>query len=377
MPYRFKVAATRESTTVMSKQRQAAGDDSEQYQAGRDIVFQGVSAADVHSIITAEIVRVRDELTAQARQVAEERLERFGERLFTNLSSRNLLAAFADPDFQFALHDASRAAVTNDEEHTEQLLIDLLANRAEHGNSPRVRLVTQQALKAADQLSGDALDGLTALWVSFHIAPGDDITDPVRRIADFATTLDPFFQRLPAGGGWLQDLDVLGLVRLSGGFSTIRPFREVVLARSPQLQAAGVEKSAIADALQELAFQGIDESVLFEPHPLRDATLIMRSGTSEEAFEQLRLAGGDPDGRAQLRDAITAYPYGGVDSSLNEQVDAVLYAHASMRSFRDWWRGLEAIAFTPVGDTVAFLNARRFMKIGGPSTVAELLDLRG
>jgi hypothetical protein len=43
---------------------------------------------------------------------------------------------------QFSLRDAGRAAVSNEDKHTEDLLVDLLTNRAEQGNHSRVRLAT-------------------------------------------------------------------------------------------------------------------------------------------------------------------------------------------------------------------------------------------
>jgi hypothetical protein len=125
------------------QQQQSAGDSSQQFQASRDmeVHVHGVTAADVVSITRVEVDAVRSELTAMASRagsLAEERLRAFQDHVVDQFADvPHLREAFADPDFQFSLRDAGRAAVSNDDQHTEDLLVDLLKNRAEQGNHAR------------------------------------------------------------------------------------------------------------------------------------------------------------------------------------------------------------------------------------------------
>ena len=136
----------------MNDQSQKAGADSVQVQAGRDIIV-GVTAEEVVSITRTEIAQSVELLTAMAKDVAEARVKALGDGIIDAFCSRpELYRAFADPDFQFALRDAARAVASTDDEHTEQLLVDLLTNRAEEGSTTRVRFATGQAIRAADKL---------------------------------------------------------------------------------------------------------------------------------------------------------------------------------------------------------------------------------
>jgi hypothetical protein len=144
------------------EQDQEAGDNSEQQQAARDIINitqVGVSAANVIAITRSETKRIIEgELTPAAERIAHERLDQFEQKMIDRFAEDpQLRKAFADPDFQCSLRDASRAAASNDDDHTEDLLVDLLANRAAEGNSARLRLITSRAIQAADKLSIEAL----------------------------------------------------------------------------------------------------------------------------------------------------------------------------------------------------------------------------
>jgi hypothetical protein len=128
---------------AMARQDQRAGSESLLLQASRDINIVGVSPADVIEITRTEVGRVLDELTLTAKAVADERVRALGDKILERFSeSPQLLGAFGEPDFQYSLGDAGRAAASNDDPHTEQLLVDLLANRAETGNAAMVRLAT-------------------------------------------------------------------------------------------------------------------------------------------------------------------------------------------------------------------------------------------
>jgi hypothetical protein len=147
------------SLRVMSpRQNQSAGDESQQQQAGRDIINitqVGVSREEIVAITRDETRRaIQDELPTIAQDIAGERLHRFGDKVIDRFERDPAIRpAFADPDFQYSLADASRAAASNDDEHTDDLLVELLANRAEQGNSARLRLTTNRAIQAADKLS--------------------------------------------------------------------------------------------------------------------------------------------------------------------------------------------------------------------------------
>src|SRR4051794_32355431 len=98
----------------MAKQSQRAGEHSQQIQADGD-VYVGVTAADVVEITRNEVSRVLDELTSAAKGKAETRSSALAERVIEHFQARpELFDAFGDPDFQYSLQDAGRAAASND-----------------------------------------------------------------------------------------------------------------------------------------------------------------------------------------------------------------------------------------------------------------------
>jgi hypothetical protein len=74
----------------------------------------GLSASDVVEIVRAELAHVREELALKAETAeatADARFAAFGRRVVEAFAEdEKLRAAFADPDFQFSLRDASHAA---------------------------------------------------------------------------------------------------------------------------------------------------------------------------------------------------------------------------------------------------------------------------
>lgn len=128
---------------MKSKKDQKAGDKSIQIQAEGDVHVCTITVTEATKIAKREAQLAITEFSYEALVKATERAYSLANRVIDVFTQRpELLEAFGDPDFNFALRDASRTAASNDEKHTEDLLVDLLTNRTEQGGSPRIRLVT-------------------------------------------------------------------------------------------------------------------------------------------------------------------------------------------------------------------------------------------
>lgn len=57
-----------------------------------------------------------------------------------------MLAAFASPDFQFNILEAQRSAARSSSGDDLDLLVDILAQRAEFTETPRLKMATRKAL---------------------------------------------------------------------------------------------------------------------------------------------------------------------------------------------------------------------------------------
>jgi hypothetical protein len=357
----------------MTDQSQKAGADSQQYQAGGDINI-GVSAADVVEITRVEVSRVLDELTLSARDKADARIHGLANRVITHFEARpDLFEAFADPDFQYSLRDAGRAAASNDDEHTEQLLIDLLANRAREGNSSRVRLATSQAIRAADKLTLEALNGLTALWAVGSLGPlSEAFADQMLSLSKIAEILVSL--ALPSDGGWVRDADVLNLVRVHQGVLMNRtPYKKMLESKLAVNLVTGLNTET-SSSLVETATMAIPKlNGQLIPHPLKPGFLRLGGRDKDELLGRL------PDDAAQfpeLQQLIEQNGYGSTDQVAVTKLDETVSTIPALTTLAKWWDSVPPLDFTVVGEVVAFVNARRHITFQGAGTVSELLQLR-
>jgi hypothetical protein len=370
---KFKVVAIRRSA-VVTKQDQRAGENSRQLQAGRDIIVAGVSAADVVEITQKEVARVLDELTLSARGKADTRIKALADRVITEFKDRpEVFGAFSDPDFQYSLRDAGRAAASNDDEHTERLLVDLLANRAKEGNSSRVRLATSQAIRAADKLSLEALNGLTALWAVGSLSPLTDLfANQLMSLSNTARVLVEL--GLPSDGGWVRDADVLNLVRVHYGALMSRTPHKAILEKKMAVNLVtgiDMETSSALVAAATSAVPELGEHLL--PHPLKPGFVRLGGHDKSELLTKLPSSAAES---AELQQLIEQNSYGSTDPAAAAKLDETVAGIASLTALTKWWDSTPPVDFTVVGDVVAFVNARRHLSFQGAGTVSELLQLR-
>jgi hypothetical protein len=356
----------------VTKQGQRAGDHSQQLQAAGDI-YVGVSAADVVKITRIEVSRALGELTESAKDKADIRISALADKVIEHFQDRpELFSAFADPDFQYSLRDAGRAAASNDDEHTEQLLVDLLSNRAEEGNSARVRLATSQALRAADKLSLDALNGVTAVWaISFLGAQTKSFENEVQSLKDIAGALVKL--GLPADREWVRDVDVLNLARVHTGIISRTVYAQVVQAKVAADLVAGIDANEEGGPIASVkaAIPSIAEHIL--PHPLKPGFVRLSGANRDE------LLGGLPEGaseNAELQQLIEKNAYGSQDADAVSRLGETVLGTGDIAMIAKWWDETPALDLTVVGDVVGFVNTRRYVAFGGATTVGELLRLR-
>lgn len=354
----------------MTNQEQAAGAESQLLQAGRDIVIGGVSAADVVEITRREVARVVDELTLSAKEVAEERVEALGNKILERFAQApEALGAFADPDFQFSLNDAGRAAASNDDQHTEDLLVDLLANRAEAGNTSRVRLATSHAIRAADKLSIETLNGLTATWAVTFLVPAhpDDLASSVqsiRRVADALHALG-----LPESIDWLQEAEPLNLARTyGGGLMTRKRYRDFIQSRVADHLVSGIPTQDFQDLVNRGDLPDLTGKVV--PHSLKPDTVRLL-GRDRDAFLDLFDPAITPS--PPLEELISANGFQGRDDAAVEAWNSLIEEVPSVRRVEEWWDGLPYAELTLIGRVIGFVNARRHVQFEGAETIAQLL----
>jgi hypothetical protein len=155
------------------KQNQRTGDNSTNLQAQRIEVHQhlGLSLAEVKQEFMALFEANFYRLQSIARTTAEQRAIAITERFLAELMQRNPsgLQAADDPDMQAAIFTAQRDYARSGREDLEQVLVDLLVDRATASDLRRI--VLNEAIAATSRLTEPQLDTLSFILLFVHQAP--------------------------------------------------------------------------------------------------------------------------------------------------------------------------------------------------------------
>ena len=111
----------------INNQIQKAGDGSQQFQIGNVTINNGVSEECAKNIFSVLTQLTHEQLAEIARYVADERIGQFEKSLMPRIQQiENALRFFAEPAFQFLLHQAQLSAAATDQEEDYKLLTELL-----------------------------------------------------------------------------------------------------------------------------------------------------------------------------------------------------------------------------------------------------------
>jgi len=354
----------------MVRQEQDAGGESVLLQAAGDIIVSGLSASDVVEITRAEVSRAVEGLTLTARAVAEERVKGLEGKILERFAQQpHLMGAFGDPDFQYSLRDAGRATASNEDPYTEELLVDLLANRAEEGNTARVRLATSHAVRAADKLSLDALNGLTGLWAITSLAPTEEdlVAAHVQTVRDVTDALVDL--PLPSDPYWIQETDALNLTRsVLSSMQSRKGYRALLQERAAKHLVHGIPEDRYQELMADSSVPELTGKVA--RHQLKSGFIVLVGGTREEFLEMFP---SDFTPTAPLDELIALNGFGAPDPEAVGRWTELLDEVPASAAVGAWWDGTPLAEITMIGKVIGFVNARRHIAFSGATNVAELL----
>ena len=141
---------------------QKAGNNAQQFQIQNLTI--GIDEKRAREIYDEKYAIAKRDFTEEALRIANERVKEFENRLIPKIEAvNNGLNAFADPSFQLLLIDAQKAAVATERVVDYDLLSELLAHRIENGNDRHVRTGIHRAVEIVEDISDEALLGLTVI----------------------------------------------------------------------------------------------------------------------------------------------------------------------------------------------------------------------
>ncbi len=195
------------------KQTQKAGDGSNQFQAGTIIINNGIDEKRAREICSEMFEVARRDLTAEAYEVASNRVLEFENDLIPKMQKIDgALESFADPAFQIVITNAHKTAACTDQPADYALLSELLIHRVQCKGNRVTTTGIGRAVEIVDKISDEALLALTITFAIMEYGPDDG------SILQGLDTLDKFFSKLyyaelPEGREWLEHLDILDCVR--------------------------------------------------------------------------------------------------------------------------------------------------------------------
>lgn len=257
------------------KQTQKAGDNSSQIQANAIIINNGIDEKRAREIIDEKLQEVINEYSQEAHVIAQDRIQIFADDLIPKLVKENLIDNLKDPSVQVLLSDAQRTAASTERAYDYSLLSELLIHRVKKGNDRNIRAGVGRAVKIVDEISDEALLGLTvAHSVSYFIPVTGNIKDGIKILANLFDKIT--YDKLPKGSEWIEHLDILDAVRINH-ISSMKKINSIYSEIFSGYIAVGIDKSTenFQKANELISSANIPSDILMD-HELRPGYVRLR-----------------------------------------------------------------------------------------------------
>ncbi len=147
-------------------QKQESGDNSANYQA-ETINQYGLSYRDAKEIALDVFKDNFTTLSEQAKNTAKERAEELVDSFLNEIKGKNpdLLNSVQEPSMQLAIYSAQKSYAKTGDKDVADLLVDILADRAEQNQRNLKQIVLDESLEVVPKLTNEQLDTLTIIFM--------------------------------------------------------------------------------------------------------------------------------------------------------------------------------------------------------------------
>lgn len=355
----------------MTKQSQKGGEGSNNFQAQQMLVQVGIDEKRAREIYNEKNLQLKKDYTEEALEIVDKRISEFENRLMPRMENvKGALEAFADPSFQLLLVEAQKTAAATEREADYDLLSELLIHRFQKGENRMARAGINRAVEIVDEISDDALVGLTAfhavstfLPVTGDILQGLDVLDRM-----FGKLL---YAALPTSRDWLDHLDILDAVRLSS-FGGLKKVEQYYAEQLIGYVDVGIKKNSddLKKASDLLRENGLPKGLLIEHTfntdymrisiPNRKQIESLQLVTQQYSFTPIQT----PLTQNQKNALNSVYNLYENNSSVKSEnirlFTEALNKKSNLRAIKAWWNNLDlGVQVTSVGKVLAHSNAQR------------------
>ena len=360
-----------------NKQVQKAGDNSQQLQANNMIVNLGIDEKRAREICQEMILQLKNKYTEEALKVAESRVSEFEDKLLPKMKAIDgALEAFADPSFQLLLIEAQKTAASTERPADYDLLSELLVRRFQNGTDRNTRAGITRAVKIVDEISDEALLGLTVFYSVQYIHP---LTGIIQKGLDILNDLFGrlIYATLPTGNDWLDHLNILNTIRI-GEFGRLKKIEDYYSEQFAGYMDVGIKKESQEHykAIELLNSNNLPLDILIE-HELNTDYLRLNISnkknidtlklTHQISFNGHTIPLENPLTDIQKNVVRSIYELYKQDAEIRQKnVNNFMEEwnkRANLKILREWWNNIEyLILSTSVGNVLAHANAQRYDK---------------
>ena len=270
-------------------QSQKAGNNSNQLQISNLTI--GIDEKRAREIFDEKLNLAIKDFSDEATRTATKRINNFENLLIEKMTKvEDALTAFADPSFQVLLLEAQRTAAASEREFDFELLSELMFDRFQRGQNKLIRTGINRAVEIIDEISDEALLGLTAYFVYSNIVVNSSSVETSLNILNnlFKKIV---YDKLPEGQDWLDQLDILSVIRLIP-FSKPTNIRDTIFESLNGLMAIGISKNSedLIKAKEKLIKNKIPLNILVDNKFLND--YVRLDVSSRNMIEEIHLTNG-------------------------------------------------------------------------------------
>lgn len=370
MHHKFKLG----EIMMLNNQNQKAGDNSQQLQADKMIFNIGIDEKRAREIYQEMNLQLRSDYSQEALTIANTRVAEFENKLLPKMEAVDgALEAFADPSFQLLLVEAQKTAASTERPADYDLLAELLIHRFQKGGNRFIRAGISRAVEIVDEISDDALLGLTVFHSVSNFFPA---TGDINQGLDVLNELygKIFYNTLPTGNEWLDHLDILDAIRVNS-FGTLKKINQYYPEMLAGYIEVGIEKESenYTNAVELLKNVNLPQNLLVE-HALNNNFIRLNlSGKNQIdslTLHQQIVIGGNTiivpialteEQKSTIKSIYDLYK---IDENIKQNNIKIFMEEwdkrENLKTLREWWDTIgNSIQVTSVGKVLAHSNAQR------------------
>ena len=361
--------------TMADKQIQEAGDNSQLLQVNNMTVnFTNNDEKRMHEIYQELLLLIINNYAGEAQIKLNERITRFETAFIPKMKEvEGVLEAFADPSFQLLLVEAQKTAASTERPADYELLSELLIHRFKNGENRITRAGISRAVEIVDEISDDALLGLTVCHAMSSFFPkSGNIYQGLNSLNDLFGKI--IYGKLPTNNDWLDHLDILDAVRINS-FGSLKKVQQYYPEMLTGYVDVGIEKKSenYNRAIELLKSAGLPQNILVN-HAL-NIDFVRLEVLSEEQINSLTLQTivfqyGQafpitiPFSDIQTNVIKSIYGLYKKDDNIKQQNIKVFMDEwdnrPNLKTLREWWDNIPtSFQTTSVGRVLAHSNAQR------------------